>query len=124
MIEYLGDLLAGIGDALRLNPDVFERVARTPDSQWVILAITILGGASLLAGQSFILFLNRVSPRRFVMSLFLNGVLFTGSLVIWAFSIWVTGRTLFPHTIPFDTVARVVGLGASPYLFGIFVLIP
>jgi hypothetical protein len=124
MIEFFESLFVGIAESLQLNPGVFAEVARTPDSRWVILSIAILGGASLLGGQCFILFLNRVSRKRFLLSLLLNGVLFASSMVIWSFSIWFAGQILFPNNIPFDTVARVVGLGASPYLLGILVMIP
>lgn len=124
MFEFLGNLLRGVGEALRLNPRVFEVVEAAPDTGWIILTIAILGGASLLIGQSVILFVNRVRPGRFLVSLLINGIVFTISLLIWALAIWLTGRVLFPNDIPFDTVLRLVGLGAAPHLFGFLVLIP
>jgi hypothetical protein len=77
-----------------------------------------------LIGQSVILFVNRVSPSRFLVSLLVNGILFSISLVVWALSIWVVGQWLYPNDISIGTVMRLVGLGAAPYLFGFLVLIP
>lgn len=124
MIEFLSNLFLGIREALKLNPRVFELVAQSPDSTGIILLIAILGGASLLAGQSVVLFINRVRPFRFALSLLLNGILFASTLFIWALAIWITGQVLFPSAVPFQTAAKMIGLGATPYLFGFMVLIP
>ncbi len=126
MFEFLGNVLRGIGEALKLNPDVFKIVQSGPNAGWVILVIAILGGASLLVGQSVILFVNRVSPGRFAVSLLVNGIIFTISLLVWATFIWLTGKVLFSsnNDIPLNVVMRMVGLGAAPYLFGFLVLIP
>lgn len=124
MFEFLGNVTRGIWEALRLNPRVFELVQSYPDSGWVILMVAILGGASLLIGQSVILFVNRVRPGRFLVSLLVNGLVFAIGLIIWALAIWITGRLLFPNDIPFSIVVRLVGLGAAPYLFGFLVLVP
>lgn len=124
MVEFIRLMWVGTLEAMKLNPRAFEYVMAGNGSGWVILAIAILGGASLLLGQSVILFVNKVSPGRFLFSLLMNGVVFTLSLVVWALAIWLTGRLLFPNAIPFLTVLRLVGLGAAPYVFGFLVLLP
>lgn len=124
MLEFIRLMWVGTIEAMRLNPRAFEYVMAGNGSGLVILAIAVLGGASLLLDQSVILFVNRVSPGRFLFSLFMNGVVFTLSLMIWALAIWLTGRLLFPNDIPFLTVLRLVGLGAAPYVFGFLVLLP
>lgn len=124
MFEFIRAIWVGSLEAMRLNPRVFEIVQANEQPTGVILAIAILGGASLLLGQSVILFVNRVQPGRFMFSLFLNGVIFALSLVIWALAIWLTALVLFPNQIPLATVMRMVGIGAAPYLFGFLVLLP
>lgn len=124
MFEFLRLMWVGTIEALWLNPRAFEYVMAGNGSGWIILAIAILGGASLLLGQSVILFVNRISPGRFAFSLLMNGVIFALSLAIWALAIWLTSRLLFPNAIPFLTVLRLVGLGAAPYVFGFLVLLP
>lgn len=124
MFEFIRLMWVGTIEAMKLNPRAFEYVMAGNGSGWVILAIAILGGASLLLGQSVILFVNRVSPGRFMLSLLMNGIIFTLSLMVWALAIWLTSRVLFPNQIPFLTVLRLVGLGAAPYVFGFLVLLP
>ncbi|NTU81598.1 MAG: hypothetical protein HGA45_19825 [Chloroflexales bacterium] len=126
MFEFIGRVITGIGEALKLNPRVFEVVESSSNGGWVILVIAILGGASLLVGQSVILFVNRVRPGRFAVSLLTNGIVFTIGLLVWALFIWLSGLLLYdsPNVVPLRTVMRIVALGAAPYLFGFLVLIP
>lgn len=124
MFEFLRMMWLGTTEAMKLNPRAFQAVMAGTGPEGVILAIAILGGASLLLGQSVILFVNRVSPGRFLLSLFMNGIIFTLSLAVWALAIWLTGRVLFPNEIPYITVFRLVCLGAAPYVFGFLVLLP
>lgn len=121
--QFFGYVFQGIAEANRLNPRVFELVAQYPSSGRVILAIAVLGGVSLLLGQSVILFVNRVTPGRFVLSLLINGVVFALSLASWAGAIWLISRAL-GSPMPFGPVARMVGLGAAPYIWGFLVLLP
>ncbi len=122
--EYITYVWRGIGEAMRLNPQVFEVVEAYPNSRWVILGIALVGGASMLIGQSVILFVNRVRPGRFALSLLLNGIVLTISLLMWALMIWIVGRFLFAEPVLLGQVMRMVGLGAAPYALGIFVLAP
>jgi hypothetical protein len=124
MIEFLWNVWRGITQAMALNPQVADIVSRYPESRWVVLTIAVLGGAGLLLGQSVILFVNRVRPARFALSLLLNGFVFAISLAVWAVAIWLVGLLLFPAEPRLGTVMRLVGLSAAPYVFGLFVLIP
>jgi hypothetical protein len=122
--QFLEYVWVGTREAMKLNPRVFEIVSESVWSRWVILVIAMLGGASLLLGQSAILFVNRVKPSRFALSLVLNGVIFTAGLVIWALAIWLTGSLMFAEEPRLGDVLRMVGLGAAPYVFGFLILIP
>lgn len=122
--QFIGYVWHGITMALSLDPRVFEVVDQYPSSGWVILVIALLGGASLLIGQSVILFVNRVKPGRFAMSLAMNGIIFTIGLVVWALAIWFVGWLLFDTPPTLRVVTRMVGLGAAPYFFGFLVLAP
>lgn len=124
MFEFLQNLLRGLQAVLFLDPRAFAVVENSPESGRLITVIAVLGGASLLIGQSVILFVNRVRPLRFLLSLLVNGLVFYIGLVIWALAIWLTSQFLFPNDIPLNTVARMIGLSAAPYLFGFLVLIP
>jgi hypothetical protein len=124
IFRFLSYIWNGIGEAMRLNPRMFEAVQAYPQSGWVILVIALLGGASLLVGQSVILFVNQVRPGRFALSLLLNGIVFTISLGGWAVATWLAGQVLLPNPIPLGAVIRMIGLGAAPYVFAFLMLIP
>jgi hypothetical protein len=124
MLQLLQDLLATIGDALRMRPGLLARVAARPDADVLIALIAVLAGASLLAGQSVILFVNRVRPGRFAFSLLLNGLLFAAELALWASSAWVAAVALFGATEPLLTALRIVGLASAPLVFGLLVMLP
>jgi len=124
MFEFIRAMWVGSIEAMRLNPRAFEIVETYPRTGWVVLAVAIVGGASLLLGQSVILFVNRVRPGRFMLSLLLNGIIFALSLMVWGAAIWLTSKALFPHSIPLSQALRLTGMGAAPYVFGFLVLLP
>jgi hypothetical protein len=124
LFQFISNVWNGIGAAMSLNPRVFEIVEQYPQSRWVILTIALLGGASLLLGQSVILFVNRVKPGRFAMSLLMNGIVFTIGLVVWGLGIWLVGKIFFDDPPTLGVVTRLVGLSAAPYVFGFLVLAP
>lgn len=124
MIEFLRYVWLGITRSMALDVRVAEIVAQYPQTGLVTLTIAILGGAGLLLGQSVILFVNRVRPTRFALSLLLNGLIFSISLLIWGIAIWAIGRFLFPAEPALTIVLRLVALSAAPYVFGFLVLIP
>lgn len=124
LFEFIGYVWRGIGAAMSLNPRVFEIVEEYPRSGWVILFIALLGGASLLVGQSVILFVNRVKPGRFAMSLLMNGIVFTIGLVVWGLGIWIVSLIFLDEPPTLRVITRMVGLSAAPYVFGFLVLAP
>ena len=113
-----------VGGALRLDPDVFRAVQTSPGANLLTLLILILAGVSVSLGQSVILFANKVTPRRFLMSLLLNGVLFAVGVLIWAAILLLVGRIVFRVQLPFDQMGREVSLAYAPLLLGFFVLLP
>lgn len=124
MFQFIWSVWQGITQSMALNPQVAELITQSPNTVWVVLAIAILGGIGLLFGQSVILFVNRVRPGRFFLSLLINGVIFAGNLAFWALAIWAIGRAAFVTQPPLSLVVALVGLSAAPYVFGIFVLMP
>jgi hypothetical protein len=83
LFDFIGRLWQGIGLALSFSPDLLQRVEAYPESRTLIITMAILAGMSLLLGQSAVLFLNRVKPGRFIISLIVNGLLYTLSLMVW-----------------------------------------
>jgi hypothetical protein len=123
-LEFAGQVWLGLTEALRLNPRLFAIVETYPRSVWVVLTIALIGGAGLMVGQAVILFVNRVSPVRFLFSLGLNAVTFALGLAFWAASIWLISRIVLQVHVPLTVTLRLVALGAAPYVFGPLILMP
>ncbi|MCG8346585.1 MAG: hypothetical protein MI924_02240 [Chloroflexales bacterium] len=124
LAAFAGRLWQTILLALQLDPALYQTVENSPQSTYLIFAVVMLAGASQLLGQSVALFVNRVSPSRFVASLILNGILFAVSLVIWAITIWLIGTFIFASETSLGKVIRIVCLGSAPLVFGFLILIP
>jgi hypothetical protein len=124
LFDFLAQLWTAIGAALRLSPDLPRRLAAYPAGDLVVVALAVLAGGSLLAGQSVILFVNRVRPGRFAFSLAFHGVIFALELALWAATVWLCASFLFGANQPIAVALRIVGLGSAPLLFGVLVAVP
>jgi hypothetical protein len=124
ILTYFDYLFRVIHYALTLNPDLYNIVATNPRSSWLVLGVVFLGGASVLLGQSVVLFVNRVRRGRFLFSLALNGVMYIISYFVWGVTIAVVGHLLFEFNPGPWAIVRMVGLSTAPLIFGFFILIP
>ncbi|HRV93604.1 MAG TPA: hypothetical protein P5526_15700 [Anaerolineae bacterium] len=124
ILDYLYYLWQAIWNALIFNPRVYEVVSEYQQTFWVTLGVAILGGASLLIGQSVVLFVNQVTPARFILSMVLNGLQFAISLLVWAVLLTFLGGLIFDIEVPFRIAIRIMFLTAAPMVFGFMVLIP
>lgn len=107
--------------ALRLDEGAFQ--AALPSSAPVALITVTLAGLASALGQSVVLFINRVRPRRFIATLLIASALYVAIYLLWALSIWGI-VLLFTPSAPFARVARAVGLGYAPQLLAFLVFIP
>lgn len=110
--------------ALILDPSVYRLLAENGQGLGIALLVVALAGLSEGVGQSIVLFINRITPRRFVLSLLLSAATHSVGYLFWAASIWLVGMRLFGRSEEFAVVARSVGLAYAPQLFGFFVLTP
>ncbi len=117
-------LLEIIRQALLLNPAVYVAVQNTPAGLWIAVTVVLLASLSEAAGQSVVLFLNRIRPSRLWLALGIT----TGSQLVgyavWSFTIWWVGGLLFGTEKSLIAVASVVGLAYAPQIFSFLVLIP
>lgn len=88
------------------------------------LAVLFLAGVSITAGESVVLFANRVSRPRFILSLITSALLLAVSVLIWAGSIWIIAQVLFDRTVPFEKLFVLVSLSYAPLILGFLVLLP
>lgn len=115
---------SAIREALRLYEPGFNILNGTEDGSQIAFITVILAGLASTFGQSVVLFINRVKPRRFLFSVSVSVLLFSISYSVWATVIWLLGRTLFHSEATLLPVARAVGLGYAPLLFSFLVFMP
>lgn len=121
MFPTLREIIAG---ALRLDEAVYVAVESAEWGIWIALLIVALAALSEAFGQSIVLFINKVSPRRFWLALCISAVSHVVGYVFWAATVWLIGRHLFEREQTVWVVATAVGLAYAPRLFSFFILIP
>ena len=113
-----------ISRALRLDESIFATVQAAEWGIWAAVAIVLLAGLSEAFGQSIVLFINKVSPRRFWLSLCISAISHVFGYAFWAATIWLIGRYLFDRQQLIWVIASAVGLGYAPRLLSFFALVP
>lgn len=122
--HFMQSFFTLVGGALRLDPAAFNAISTSTVADGLTLFILILAGISITLGQSVVLLANKVTPRRFVVSLFANGVIFAVKVLIWVAVFQLVTRLFFGLQPPFQPMARGVGLAFAPLLLGFFILLP
>lgn len=110
--------------AIALNPQAFEAMADLPNANLFALKVLLLAGLSQAIGQSIILFLNRVKPLRFVLSVFLAAIIFALSYGFWMGSTWLVSRVLFQQPLAYREVYHTIALAAAPQILSFLIAMP
>jgi predicted Abi (CAAX) family protease len=120
-MSHAGEL---IGGSFALQLEAFRQISTAPDGLWLALLVVLLAGLSLAVGQSIVLFINRVKPVRFFLSILLNAILFAFGFLFLAVSTWLI--CLFPSSIhvPLVSLVKVLGLSYAPLLFSFLGALP
>lgn len=120
-LDHFWELVWG---AIALKQEAFEVMKNLPLAPDAAGRVVILAGLSQAIGQSIILFVNRVKPGRFVLSLAISAVLFGFGYLFWALSTWAMKNLFYPPTIPFNSVRATLGFAYAPQLFSFLVALP
>lgn len=110
--------------AIALNPHAFAAMASLPDASKVAIKVLLLAGFSQAIGQSIILFINRVKPLRFFLSLLLSAILFVFSYGFWIWSTWLVTRVLFRQPVDYQVVYYTIGLATAPQILSFLIAMP
>lgn len=124
ILAYFRQLGEVFWSVLLFQDGFYSLIQERNDLISVSLGITFLGGVSLLIGQSVILFFNRISMRRAVFTLLLNGLLFSLGLAVWAIIIWAIGRWGLRINLSLRATIRILLLTAAPMVFAFLAMIP
>ncbi len=110
--------------SLRLDPSIYGLLRDKTQGVYYAALIVLLAGLSESLGQSVVLLLNRVRPRRFVLALSITTVSNVFGYLLWSLTIWSVGILLTQKEQDFREVAVVVGLAYAPQIFAFFELTP
>jgi hypothetical protein len=121
-IAHFGDLLI---QAINLNPEAFRAIQTLPLGTRAAITVALMAGFSQAIGQGIVLFVNRVKPLRFGLSLLIAAVLFAFGYLFWAMSTWLASALLFHEPVSsLLPVARALGLSYAPLTLSVLVALP
>jgi hypothetical protein len=120
-IPSLGEAIVG---ALALNEEIFVAVQSSRQGLWIALIVVGLAGLSQALGQSLVLFINQVRPRRFILAMIASTIGHMGGYGLWLISVWLVGVYAFGADVSWIAVAAAVGLAYAPQLLAFFELTP
>jgi predicted Abi (CAAX) family protease len=113
-----------IGGVLGLKEEAFEQIAASSDGLISALLIVVVAGLSIAIAQSIILFINRVTPLRFLFSLLINTVLFTFGYLFLVLTTWIICWLPGFSDVPLLILIEEVGFSYTPLVFGCFGALP
>ncbi len=120
----LGTLIGLVRDTLLLQPGTTELLRLGGSALRLAFYVLLAAGLSEAVGESVVLFVNRVSPRRFAISLLISAFIFAFGYLFFALSVYLLARYALRIDAPFSFVAGIVALGQAPRLFGYLAFIP
>ncbi|WP_019505045.1 hypothetical protein [Pleurocapsa sp. PCC 7319] len=120
-INQFWALISGV---LLLNRETFASIHNLPLGLITSILIVLLAGLSQTFGQSVMLFINRVRPLRFVLSVAIAAVLFVFNYNFWVLSTWLVAGWLFKVHLPLIEVIETLGFSYTPLLLGFLMVIP
>lgn len=120
-LDHFWELIWG---AIALKPEAFNFIKNLPLAAQAAGKVVILAGLSQAIGQSIILFVNRVKPLRFFLSLAISSLLFCFGYLFWALSTWAMKNLFYPPAISFASVRATLGFAYAPQLFSFLIALP
>lgn len=110
--------------ALTLNREAFKLITTLPWGTRAALYVVLIAGLSGAIAQGIVLFINRVKPLRFILSIGIATILFAFSYIFWGLSTWIASYLLFRRQDSLDLVARTLGLSYAPQILSFFIALP
>lgn len=120
-INRFWTLVSGV---LLLNPETFASINNLPLGLIASILVVLLAGLSQTFGQSVMLFVNRVRPLRFLLSLAIAAVIFVFDYNFWVLSTWIVGKWVFEVDLSLIEVIKTLGFSYVPLLLGFLMVIP
>ena len=113
-----------VGGVLVFDSATFESINQLPSGLIASILVVLLAGISQTLGQGVMLFINRVKPLRFILSVLVAAVLFVFNYNFWVLSTWLVARWLFDASVSVIEVIKTLGFSYAPLLLGFLMIIP
>lgn len=110
--------------AIALKEEAFELIQTLPLGARAALYIVLSAGLSQELGQDIVLFINRVKPLRFVLSLLIAAILFAFGYIFWVLSTWFACYLLLGRNTSYSALELTLGLAYAPLMLSFFVALP
>jgi glucan phosphoethanolaminetransferase (alkaline phosphatase superfamily) len=120
-IDRFWELVLG---AIALKEEAFELIQTLPLGARAALYIVLIAGLSQAIGQGIVLFINRVKPLRFVLSLLIAAILFAFGYIFWVVSTWFACYLLLGRNTSYSALELTLGLAYAPLMLSFFVGLP
>jgi hypothetical protein len=104
------------------DSEVFQGLRQFFESSGLV--VVFIAGLSQAVGQGIILFVNRVKPLRFLLSLVLSALLFVAGYLFWSLSIWLVSSWLLDQPIGWLAVRDSLTLSYAPLTFSFLGAMP
>jgi hypothetical protein len=131
MLEAVRSAFAAVPDALALgaaamafDAAAFRSTADGAGARELALLVAYLAGVSQATGHGLVLFLNRVPPSRFTLSLALMGAIYLVSALATAGATLALADGAFGMELAFLPTIAVIALAHAPRLLGFATLAP
>ncbi len=109
---------------MRLQGAAFDQTVHLHDRFAIALAIVVLAGLSEAIGQSIVLFANRVTPPRFILSVATNTLLFVLGYLFLVISTYAVCLLPLASHVPLTTLLLVIAFSYAPRLFAFWSALP
>jgi hypothetical protein len=113
-----------VGPTLRLDPEGFRLLSGGAVPAWWGVLIALLAALSQGIGHAFILFVNRVTPIRFALSLVVEAILLVLGFLFWALSTWLVARLAFGVAVAPSAIVLALGVAHAPQLLAFLGALP
>ena len=113
-----------VSGVLSLNSETFTQINHLPLGLITSILVVLLAGLSQTFGQSVMLFINRVRPLRFILSIAIAAVIFVFNYNFWVLSTWLVARWVFGVDLSLVDIIKTLGFSYAPLLLGFLMVIP
>lgn len=113
-----------VGQVLRLDTSAVSRYIGQPGSGQLAVAMVLIAGLSEAVGNSVVLFVNRVRPVRFLLTLVVVSIVFAFTYLFWTLTVHLIARFAFSVSVSYTVVAELVAFGFAPRVFGFLEFMP